>query len=195
METYSDNSKKYLLGLARRAIHSQFKKVNKTFQTIPSEVEKERGVFVTLSQGDKLRGCIGNITPEGPIYSAVARNAVLAAFDDTRFPVLEEKELSYTNIEISILSDPKQIEFKNSDELIDKLSSKPGVVLQKGWKKATFLPQVWDKLTTPKEFLSQLCRKGRIQSDAWMQKNKDQKDEEPLEIYTYNVIKFSEADY
>lgn len=188
MEDLSISTKRYLLDLARRAIESQFKRIKSDYGDIPKEAKAERGVFVTLTMRGNLRGCIGNIEPEGPIYSAIARNAVLAAFDDPRFNVLSEEELPDINIEISILTQPKLISFKNPEDLLDKLYSHPGVVLQKDWKKATFLPQVWDEIENENDFLDHLCAKAGLPPSTWRQAGDD------LEVYFYDVIKFSESD-
>jgi AMMECR1 domain-containing protein len=59
-----------------------------------------------------------------------------------------------------------------------------GVVLQDGVRKATFLPQVWDQLPNPEQFLSQLCLKMGSPADAWRKK--------PLEVFTYQVQEFHE---
>jgi hypothetical protein len=188
MKDLSISTKRYLLDLARRAIESQFKRIKSDYGDIPEQAKSKRGVFVTLTMREKLRGCIGNIEPEGPIYSAVARNAVLAAFDDPRFNVLSEEELPEISIEISILTEPKLSSFKDSEDLLDKLSSHPGVVLQKDWKKATFLPQVWDEIEDEDDFLNHLCAKAGLAPNTWRQAGDD------LEVYFYDVIKFSEAD-
>jgi hypothetical protein len=188
----STHTQKYLLDLARRAISARFKKGAGGYGNIPEQAEEARGVFVTLNIRGELRGCIGNIEPEGPIYSAVSRNALLAAFDDPRFDVLTEEEFKDVEIEISVLTKPQKLEYKDSCDLLKKLNDKPGLVLKKGWKKATFLPQVWEKISKPEEFLKNLCLKARLSGNCWQ---REAEDGEELEISTYEVVKFSEGDF
>jgi AmmeMemoRadiSam system protein A len=189
VEQVSKAAKKYLLKLARRAIEAKFETKSEVFGSIPPELEKERGTFVTLTIRGKLRGCIGNVEPEGPIYSAVSRNAVLAAFNDSRFPVLTAEEAEDIKVEVSILAKPRLIDYDSSEELLEKLNKfKPGVVLEKDWRKATFLPQVWDEIEDGEKFMEHLCLKARLSKDTWRDDDKE------LEIYFYDVIKFSEGE-
>ena len=144
---------------------------------------EERGVFVTLEINSQLRGCIGNIEPVYPLYEAVMRNANEAAFGDPRFSPLSEDEFQDVDIEISVLTVPKKLEFDSSEDLLSKLRpGTDGVVLQLGMNKATYLPQVWDDIDDPEKFLSSLSMKAGLEPDGW----KDPK----CEIYTYEVEKF-----
>jgi MEMO1 family protein len=84
-----------------------------------------RGCFVTLTEHGTLRGCIGNLTPQGPLYRAVAENARSAALSDPRFPPVSAHEADGLKIEISVLSEPQQLSFYSPDDLLQKLQ--PGV--------------------------------------------------------------------
>ena len=143
------------------------------------------GTFVTLKLKGNLRGCIGNLTSAETIWDGIIRNAVNAAFHDPRFSPLTEKELDQTEIEVSILSEPCPLEYSNAEELTRKLRVNiDGVIIRKGHASATFLPQVWQQLPQPEEFLSHLCMKAGLPANAW-------KDPE-LEVLTYQVQYFEE---
>lgn len=142
---------------------------------------EKRGVFVTLEIGGQLRGCIGNIDPVYPLYKAVQRNAREAAFSDRRFDPVEEEELENIDIEISVLTVPKKLEFDSSGDLLSKLRPGiDGVVLKNGSQGATYLPQVWEDLPDKEMFLSTLALKAGLSTDDWQE----------CEVYIYEVEKF-----
>jgi AmmeMemoRadiSam system protein A/AmmeMemoRadiSam system protein B len=143
------------------------------------------GTFVTLKIKGQLRGCIGNLTPTESVWEGVKRNAVNAAFHDHRFSPLTAAELDQTEIEVSILTEPRPLEYRDGEDLIQKLRAEvDGVIIRKGHASATFLPQVWEQLPQPDQFLSHLCLKAGLRADAW-------KDPE-LEVLTYQVQYFEE---
>lgn len=149
------------------------------------QVQAHRGTFVTLTIGGQLRGCIGNLTASDPIPDAIRKNAVSAAFHDYRFTPLTTEELDQVEIEVSILTTPKPLSYTNAQDLISKLRAHvDGVILGKGSAAATFLPQVWDQLPRPENFLSHLCQKAGLPSDAWQ--------DMPLDVSTYQVQSFEE---
>ncbi len=141
------------------------------------------GTFVTLKSDGRLRGCIGSLTSNESIRIGITRNALNAAFGDPRFPPLTASEFKNVDIEISILTQPKPIEYTDYSDLVAKLRvNTDGVILRKGRALATFLPQVWKQLPQPDVFLSHLCAKAGLSSDSW----KNTK----LEILTYQVQYF-----
>ncbi|MCP4373762.1 MAG: AmmeMemoRadiSam system protein A [Deltaproteobacteria bacterium] len=141
------------------------------------------GTFVTLKIDGRLRGCIGSLTSNESIRIGITRNALNAAFGDPRFPPLTASEFKNVDIEISILTQPKPIEYTDYSDLVAKLRvNTDGVILRKGRALATFLPQVWKQLPQPDVFLSHLCAKAGLSSDSW----KNTK----LEILTYQVQYF-----
>ena len=143
------------------------------------------GTFVTLKMQGQLRGCIGNLTPKESVLEGVKRNAVNAAFHDPRFSSLTAAELDRTAIEVSILTEPVPLEYRDSQDLIQKLRvNVDGVIIRKGHASATFLPQVWEQLPRPETFLKHLCMKAGLPADAW--KNSE------LEVLTYQVQYFEE---
>ncbi len=143
------------------------------------------GIFVTLTLNGQLRGCIGNLTSEEPIRTGVCRNAINAAFHDPRFAPLSAAELEQVEIEVSILSEPRPLGYRDSADLLMKLCPHvDGVIARKGHASATFLPQVWEQLPQPQDFLSHLCMKAGLAADAW--------ERSKLEISTYQVQHFEE---
>jgi hypothetical protein len=160
-------------------------------EDLPSALEDERfklhcGTFVTLTINGQLRGCIGNLTSTKPVLEGVKRNALHAAFHDPRFAPLSKEELGHTEIEVSILTAPRPLVYRDWQDLMKKLRVHvDGVIIRKGHARATFLPQVWEQLPRPEEFLSHLCMKAGLSSQAW--KNSE------LEVLTYQVQYFEEA--
>lgn len=146
---------------------------------------EKRGVFVTLTKEGDLRGCIGYLEGRESVADAVRHNAVNAAFRDPRFSPLRASEVREVSIEVSILTEPMVLEYKNSDDLLDKLKSHvDGVIIRHGISSATFLPQVWEQLPDKEEFLSRLCLKAGLAANEWRKGE--------LEVLTYQVQCFEE---
>ncbi|MEM3364228.1 MAG: AmmeMemoRadiSam system protein A [Candidatus Micrarchaeia archaeon] len=182
----NDTEKRYLLKIARSAIAARLAGEEPTIPKPPSpSLLEKRGVFVTITKGGELRGCIGYLEPIKTIVQAVADNAQSAAFEDPRFQPLNAGELDNIKIEISILSPLKELKVNGPQELLKQL--RPGIdglIIRKGWAGATFLPQVWEELPTHEEFLSNLCLKAGLGPDEWKKPG--------MKYYTYTVEKFSE---
>ncbi len=162
---------KLLLRIAKEAILTKLgENVKNSIQEkdIPSSLKEKRGSFVSLHKDKNLRGCIGVIEPIYPLFKSVYNNAISAAFSDPRFPAIKLSDLDNLEIEISVLTVPKKIEYKNKEELLKKI--KPGihgVILSKNDYSATFLPQVWEQLSDKKLFLSHLCQKAYLNPNEW----------------------------
>jgi hypothetical protein len=178
---------KYLLTIARNAIAEELGIKTREMEK-PSNAEvldEARGVFVTLEQNGQLRGCIGNIMPVYPLEEAVRKNASNAAFGDPRFTPVEKDEFDSIEIEISVLTVPEKLEYKDADDLLAKLQvGKDGVVLKKGYNEATYLPQVWEQVPDKEQFLGSLCMKAGLMMDEWKKGD--------LEVKTYRVEIFKE---
>ena len=148
-------------------------------------LKQDLATFVTLKKKGTLRGCIGNLEPVGPLLKSIADNACHAAFHDHRFSPLSKEEFADVVVDISILTQPEPLIFKDGDELLEKLRPGiDGVILKKGGARATFLPQVWEQLPQPSIFLEHLCRKAGLSPHAW----RDQQ----LDILIYRVQSFHE---
>lgn len=179
-----------LVRLARQTIASAFQDDSPGAQSVralPDQpvFDQPCGVFVTLEQQGRLRGCIGNLVAEEPLRTAVPRNALRAAFHDPRFAPLAAEELDTVSISVSVLSPPVRLVYRDARELVDRLQPhRDGVILQRGRARATFLPQVWDQIPEPDSFLNALCRKAGLRPDTWQREN--------LVIHTYAVQYFDE---
>lgn len=185
---FSSNEKQFLLSLARRAIEYYLRTVQ-ILEIDPAEAPKnlkdKRACFVTLKINGELRGCIGHLLPIQELYKDVTENAIAAAFQDPRFLPLTSNELTQIKIEISALTIPQPLNFSSPDDLIAKLRPEiDGVILKKGYSQATFLPQVWEELKKPEDFLSHLCLKAGLSADCWR--------EEGIGVEIYQVKKFEE---
>jgi AmmeMemoRadiSam system protein A len=147
--------------------------------------EAKRGTFVTLTIGGCLRGCIGSLTATESIKDGIRRNAINSAFNDNRFMLLTVDEFKKLAIEISILTEPRELEYTDGADLVSKLRPQvDGVILRKGYSSATFLPQVWEQLPNVEDFLGHLCMKAGLPSDMWKASR--------LAVSTYQVQKFKE---
>jgi uncharacterized protein len=137
-------------------------------QAYPENLQKIRATFVTLTKNEQLRGCIGTLTAVDALVVDVANHAFAAAFSDPRFPQLTPSELGDINFDISILTPAKKIDIFSEQECIDKVRPGiDGVILQEGYRQATFLPSVWDQLPEAKLFLQHLKQKAGMPADYW----------------------------
>jgi hypothetical protein len=141
--------------------------------------------FVTLTQRGCLRGCIGSLEARRALYIDVQANAVAAALRDPRFPPLAAAELRLTRVEVSLLSATEPLAFDSeADALAQLRPGVDGVLLEYDSLRSTFLPQVWDQLPVPADFMSQLKRKAGLPGNFW---------HERLRLQRYSVDKFQEA--
>ena len=179
----------YLLRLARETITRYLESgqtPNPEPQDIPSRKLTENGAcFVTLYMDGNLRGCIGSLERERPLVFDTIDNSINAALRDPRFRPLEKNEIGKIKISISVLTEPEKKEFASPEELLEFLvPGKHGLIIKKGWARATFLPVVWETLKTKNEFLSHLCMKAGLPADAWKGNG--------MEYFIYEAQEFSE---
>src|SRR5512137_203589 len=110
-------------------------------------LEADGASFVTLTVHGDLRGCIGALQPYQSLVEDVREHAVAAALEDPRFPQVRENELLKIQIEVSRLTVPLPLDYKDTGELLTRLRpGVDGVILRDGFRRATFLPQVWEKI-------------------------------------------------
>jgi AmmeMemoRadiSam system protein A len=178
----------YLLKLARESIDltlsgKNLPKINT--ETISKRLLEQGVVFVTLMIKGYLRGCVGALEAYQPLVEDVREHAVAAAMYDFRFSPLTIEELPKVEIEISRLTSPVSLTYDKPNDLLHLLRPNvDGVILQSGSRRATFLPQVWEKLDDPVLFLNQLCEKMGLPSSTWRRTK--------LEVFTYQVEMFHE---
>lgn len=184
----SESEKKYLLSLARETIEcavnkKQLPKIRR--EDLSDNLLSNGASFVTLTIYGELRGCIGSLEAHQSLVEDVQQHAVHAALEDYRFPPVSPDEVSKLNIEISRLTNPIPLDYSQPADLPRVLNpKKDGVILKDGYHRATFLPQVWEQLPVPEEFLSHLCVKMGSSADLWRKKK--------LEVSIYHVEEFKE---
>ena len=178
-----------LIEIAKKAVLEDLqgkKLINKDdyYQKYPSLKEK-RATFVTLTTNDgELRGCIGTLEAHRPLLEDIIYNAKAAAFNDYRFPPVTSDEFDSLKFEVSILTPPEKVEYFDEEDLQDKIIPfEDGIVLTYGGYRATFLPQVWEKLPEFEEFFRHLCIKAGLPANCL---------EFHPDIYKYNVEEIKE---
>lgn len=147
--------------------------------------DERRATFVTLKIENQLRGCIGNLQPVSSLKKGVCDNSINAAFNDYRFSPLKSQEFSQIDIDVSVLTPPETLEYKDAEDLIKKLRPGiDGVIIRESGHSATFLPQVWEQLPEVEQFLSHLCHKAGLSPQAWQKGT--------LEVEVYQTQSFGE---
>jgi len=141
--------------------------------------------FVTLTQHGQLRGCIGTLAAHRTLLEDVKANAVAAALHDPRFAALTLAELTYTHIEVSVLSSLQALHFDSETVALAQLQpGVDGVVFEFGRYRSTFLPQVWEQLPSVREFMAHLKGKAGLPSDFW---------DPAVRLQRYSVSKYKET--
>ncbi|MEA3553791.1 MAG: AmmeMemoRadiSam system protein A [Campylobacterota bacterium] len=182
------NRDKLLIDLARQTIHSKLYDLDELkddffLENMPS-FKDDSATFVTITIDGNLRGCIGSLIARRSLITDIKSNAYSAAFEDPRFPPLSKEEYKNIKIEISLLSEPSKLEYKDFKDLKTKLiPNKHGVILKLGFNQATFLPQVWEQLPEFETFMYHLYNKANLDIN---------KQTVLPEIYTYSVDKIEE---
>jgi AmmeMemoRadiSam system protein A len=193
MGTESDrltqDEKNILLELARQALEKAVRgekppRIDRNAMT--PRLLANGATFVTLTVGGDLRGCIGTIEPYQPLAEDVCEHAVAAGLMDHRFLPVTPDELASIHIEISRLTEPVPLAYDRPEDLPARL--RPGVdgvvLIMDDFRRATFLPQVWEKIPDAGEFLSHLCAKMGADPGLWRRRK--------LGVLTYEVEEFHE---
>ena len=176
----------YLVRLARRSVEHFFE-TGQVLEEVPpyEEVKKKMGAFTTIKRvSGELRGCIGYPLPIKPLYQAVIETALLAAFDDPRFPPLREEELDDVIFEVSVLTVPQELP---KEELPHGITiGRDGLIVEGYGRSGLLLPQVaveenWDSVT----FLDHTCIKAGLPPGCWKEKG--------VKVKRFSSIVFSET--
>lgn len=140
---------------------------------------KKGAAFVTLNKDGALRGCIGSIIAHQSLLEDVIQNAKSAALKDPRFSPLRAHELNHLTLEVSVLTEPKPLEYTDFKDLASKITPhKDGLILKLGNYQGTFLPQVWEQVPKVIDFLEQLSYKAGANPSIY---------EHHPDIYVYHV--------
>ena len=142
--------------------------------------------FVTLRQQGDLRGCVGSVQACRSLFEDVWSNARAAAFRDTRFRPVEAWELPEISVEVSLLSAPEPLACASEEEALRRLRpGVDGIVLEYEEHRGTFLPQVWEQLPDPRDFLDHLKAKAGLRRGFWSPE---------VRLQRYGVIKWVEEE-
>jgi len=180
--------KEFLLELARRtmtcvAINGDLPIIRE--QDVPAKSMVDRACFVTLKKAGSLRGCVGHVEPQEPLFQAVIHNTRNACRRDPRFSPVQADEVNLIRIEISVLTELQPLHFSSPEDLLNRLQAhEHGVLLQCRDRSATFLPKVWAQFPDTVEFLNQLCEKAGCEPAAWRGGR--------ISVFTYQVEAFEE---
>ena len=159
--------KAYLKDVVRRSIEAGLTRDGEACWKVPEpptdKLREHLGAFVCLHIGQELRGCIGHIMSDAPLYQTVAQMAQAAAFQDPRFTPLSPDEFKEVLLEISILGPISPCPDPNLVEV-----GRHGLIVRQGHCQGLLLPQVpvewgWDR----EKFLEQTCRKAGLPAKAW----------------------------
>lgn len=176
---------KILLTIARSAISGALGRIHQADEDAPWLLEKG-ACFVTLTQNQKLRGCIGTLEAHRPLLLDIKANAQAAALHDPRFSPLKAAELDKTEVEVSLLSAMQRLQFSGQHDALARLQpGVHGVVFEYGRHRSTFLPQVWEQLPDVVEFMGHLKYKAGLPHDFWA---------EEIRLSSYTVSKWKESD-
>ncbi|MCD6434421.1 MAG: TIGR00296 family protein [Candidatus Diapherotrites archaeon] len=159
-----------LISIARKAI-AYFLATGRILKEQPpnKKFESKKGVFVTLLKfpSGELRGCIGFVEPVYSIWEATINAALAAAFQDPRFTPLQASELDKITLEISILTQPKELKCKAEQRPSKIEIGRHGLIIKSGFSSGLLLPQVAVEYNwTPEEFLSHCCAKAGLSNDC-----------------------------
>lgn len=177
----TSEEEKTLLGIARQTIENVVKGSNPPdFEINDPVLNKKCGAFVTIHSKGSLRGCIGNIVAQTPLWKTVKKMAAEASMHDPRFPSVSMAELKDIDIEISVLSPFEKITDTNEIKV-----GEHGIFIKCGHYQGLLLPQVatdygWDNIT----FLEQTCQKAGLHKNCYKEKN--------CEIYIFSATVFGE---
>jgi AmmeMemoRadiSam system protein A len=175
-----------LLTIARSAIATELG-IRSIANANHAALARPAATFVTLQLAGELRGCIGSLKPLRPLGVDVRENAIAAAFRDPRFPPVAGVEFEAISVEVSLLSADERVEVRSEQDLLTRLRPDvDGLVLEYGHHRATFLPQVWESLPEPRDFLVALKRKAGLPGDFWSPR---------MNVSRYGVTKWKESQF
>jgi len=173
-----------LLTLARSEIGSKLGQERSSLAQA-DWLDEPGACFVTLTRQGELRGCIGTLEAHRPLGVDVRENAVAAAFRDPRFTPLTLVEFDDIRVEVSLLSPTEVLVVASEEHALASLRpGVDGVVFEYRHYRSTFLPQVWEQLPEPAEFMAYLKRKAGLSTDFWA---------EDVRLSRYTVSKWKES--
>jgi AmmeMemoRadiSam system protein A len=176
----TESDQQLLLQIARNAVQASLSgQTPRLPDVLQGTLNEPHGLFVSIHNGDALRGCIGNVHPASPLYLCVAECAVAAAIGDPRFMPMTADELPFVEFEISVLSPMERVLDIRNIQI-----GTHGLLVSKKNARGLLLPQVatmygWDR----EQFLQETCKKAGLKPDDW---------KEGATIQCFSALIFSE---
>lgn len=175
-----DEERRLLLHIARKSVENHFRGLAAVMPEVPTgHLSDPCGTFVSLHKGSELRGCVGRVESEHPLFKTVSECSIAAATSDQRFTPVTPAELSELHFEISVLAPPVRT------QLEDIRIGRDGLIVCSSEARGVLLPQVAERFGwSAAEFLEQTCRKAGLDCDAWRTH---------AEVYRFSAIVFGET--
>lgn len=169
----------FVLDLCKTVITSRLDNKNISL-TYPQVFDEHGACFVTLEKNNNLRGCIGSIIAHRPLIEDIVNNSQNAAFGDFRFNPVSKEEVNDLQIAVSLLTDPKPMEFTNEENLLNKIKPfNDGIIIKDKNYQAVYLPSVWEQLPDKKEFLNSLKIKAGLSPEYFSK---------TFEVYKFETV-------
>ena len=190
MNVYTMEEGAELVRAARNAIDLYLTSANFDRRVVKESIRKfgqKRGIFVTLEHYPTrtLRGCIGFPIPVSSVWNDLVEAALAAAFEDPRFVSVSKPELEHLIVEVSVLSEQKELPTTAAARKKDVIIGKDGLVVKYGVHNGLLLPivaveQGWNA----ERFLEEVCGKAGLPKSYWTQPN--------VKIYKFETQIFRE---
>jgi uncharacterized protein len=183
MSLLARSEKKILLEVARRALLHAVERLELVEEFPASEIlRRPGGAFVTLRRRGRLRGCIGQFASQESVLQVVSYCARAAALEDPRFEPIRPEELAELELEISVLSEAREIAFEEIE------IGRHGLIVVRGWQRGVLLPQVAAEYRwTAERFLEETCAKAGLEKDAWK--------DPATRVHAFTAEVFSESEF
>ena len=168
MTQLSDEEGRLGLAIARQAVEAAVHRRIPALPSLPPVFSEPRGVFVTLTRGGELRGCIGFPYPVAPLGKAIVEAGTSAALQDPRFPPVGLEELDLIRVELTVLTTPAPIDGPSESRSASVEVGRHGLIVRGRGASGLLLPQVATEYGwTAPEFLDQTCRKAGLPAGCW----------------------------
>lgn len=156
------------LALARQALEAAVRNERFSLPSLPPVFREKRGVFVTLTEGGELRGCIGLPYPVMPLAQALQEAAASAALQDPRFPPVEPEDLPRIHVEVTVLSVPAPVSGPPEGREVCIQVGTHGLIARGLGRSGLLLPQVATEYCwSACEFLDHTCVKAGLPPGSW----------------------------
>lgn len=153
----------FVISTCKKSIQAALEDEIPACEKIPAVFNQQGACFVTLEKQGNLRGCIGSIVAYRPLIEDLIKNSKSAAFSDPRFNPLEKEEFSSLSIDVSLLSEPEQMHFRDESDLLLQIRPQiDGIIIKDGNRQAVYLPSVWEQLPDKSLFLNSLKVKAGL---------------------------------